>query len=98
MLDSNTLDILKKTSKFYFPKEEYQVFIFGSWAKGTNQKFSDIDIGIIPKKTLNIDKKNAFQSCLENSEIPYLIDIVDFNTVSKQFKKNAIKKIININE
>ena len=71
------------------PKET-QVILFGSWAKGTAQKTSDLDIGILGKAA--ITNLIMTQIISEVSALPTLrkIDIVDLNTVDERFRESAL--------
>ncbi len=73
--------------------EKYQVFIFGSRVTGKAAKYSDYDIGILGKNRLPSATKVYIEESLEESNIPYKIDIVDFTLVSPEFKKIALLKI-----
>jgi predicted nucleotidyltransferase len=82
-----------EVKKYGFSKD-CRVFIFGSWAEGTALKFSDIDIGVEGKGPFStLELEEAF----ENSDLPYLVEIVNFNHVSEKFKKVAKQKIIPLN-
>lgn len=73
-----------------------RAFIFGSRALDTNRRFSDVDIGIISKQKIKGYLWENLSEELENSSLPYQINLVDFQTVSPEFKKVALKKIINL--
>lgn len=60
-------------------------YAFGSRVKGTNQRFSDLDLAYkdpIDEKVL-IDIIFA----LEDSDLPIFVDLVDYNRCSASFKK-----------
>lgn len=86
------LEIKKIIFQFLDPKK-YKVFIFGSRAKGKAGKYSDYDIGILGKRPLPSYLKVLIEEALEESNLPFKVDIVDFSNVSKDFKKVALKKI-----
>ena len=96
MLDSNTLKTIKKIVNPHLPNELYKAFIFGSRVTGNNRTFSDIDLGIIGPNS--IPSKNYMEMVdeLEESDIPYRTDVVDFASVSDKFKKRALAKIIEL--
>ncbi len=96
MSDFN-LDEFKKTVFKYIDPKSSKVFIFGSRATGTNRKFSDIDLGIEPKSELPIMTKIDLEDEFDQSDLPYRVDIVDFNNVSENFKKVAMKKVLYLN-
>ncbi len=69
-------------------------FLFGSRAIGSAGFAADIDIGIWPQKPLNDTILSKLQEIIENSFVPYQVDLVDFSKVSEQFKQQALKKIV----
>lgn len=74
----------------------YKLFIFGSRARGTNRKFSDIDLGVEGKNRLSNEEYLTLTAFLEDSDLPYKVDVIDFSTVTSQFRKIAKQKIIEI--
>ena len=77
----------------FLDTKKYQVFIFGSRATGKAKKFSDYDIGISGKDVVSSQVKILIEEALEESNLPYKVDIVDFSLVSSNFKKIALSKI-----
>lgn len=71
--------------------EPVKVILFGSRALGKSRKTSDFDIGIIPYGTFSRKKITQLKAALEESTIPYHIDIVNFAEVSDEFKNHAMK-------
>ncbi len=90
----NYVDCIKKIVLRHLPKNEYQVFLFGSRAVGNAKHKSDIDVGIWGKQALSLKTKIAIEEDIEESIVPYKVDIVDFWTVDETFKKYALQKII----
>ncbi|MBI2092197.1 MAG: nucleotidyltransferase domain-containing protein [Deltaproteobacteria bacterium] len=71
-------------------KDDCIVFLFGSYAAGEEIKNSDIDIGIL------CSKKPGLLAEVEeelNSITLRKIDLVDFSSVSKKVKEEALKEI-----
>ncbi|MDP3899955.1 MAG: nucleotidyltransferase domain-containing protein [bacterium] len=61
-------------------------FIFGSAL--TKSHFGDIDIGAGGKIT---DAEiNVIKDKFENSNLPYFVDVINFNDVSDSFKRNIM--------
>ncbi len=85
--------ILKKISSIVFDEltDDYQLFLFGSRANNKNDDRSDIDIGIISGSQLTGKQLLTIQEKV--NQIPTLlkIDVVDFNSVSDDFKQTALK-------
>ncbi len=78
------IDILKR-----YP---YSFSLYGSRAKGTQNKRSDIDICFfepIPLAILSLIKED-----LEESNLPYSVDLSNFNTMSSDFQNNIKKNLI----
>lgn len=83
---------IKNTIIQNLPKwEKYDIFLFWSRAKGNYHHYSDYDIWIQWEKKLKFIDFLKIKSALE--ELPYLIDIVDFNNVDENFKHIALKNI-----
>ena len=78
--------------QFLNPRE-YQIFIFGSRVTGKAKKFSDFDVGIFGKKPISFETLGLIDEAFENSDLPYIINVVDFSMVPKNFKKIALSKI-----
>jgi len=69
------------------------VYLFGSRATGKATSTSDIDIGILYEKNNNISKKIAIlKEKIENSNIPYMVDVVDLSRISEDFRDKVIKE------
>ncbi|KKS78582.1 MAG: polymerase beta domain protein region protein [Candidatus Beckwithbacteria bacterium GW2011_GWA2_43_10] len=97
MLNQATLTTIKKILWQHLDKSRDKAFIFGSWAIGDNRKFSDIDIGIETKRKLPTRTIANLKDTFEVSDLPYLVDVVDFNHTDKKFKELAKSKIIKLN-
>ena len=77
-----------------FSNEKVKVFVFGSRARGDNQHTSDIDIGFIPHGKINRKKVAQLKEAIEDLNIPYKVEIVDFSQASESFRKEALKEVI----
>ena len=75
--------------------DKHKAFIFGSFATSKFGRTSDIDIGIEGEK-LPDDVYFNLVSAFEESDLPYVVDVVEFRDVSEDFKKVAKKEIIEI--
>jgi predicted nucleotidyltransferase len=84
---------IKEIVSRFLDFKEYQVFIFGSRVTDKAKKFSDYDIGIWGKKAVPGYILAEIEEALEESDIPYKADIVDFSLVSSDFKKVALLEI-----
>ena len=75
-------------------KENCIVFLFGSHAKGEALEGSDIDIGILYNRKVSARDFVEAQEAL-NTHLSTLrkIDLVDFSSVDKKVKQEALKEI-----
>ncbi len=89
----NYIDIVKQIVLKHVPNDAFAIFLFGSRAAGNAKPLSDIDIGILGIEPLPTNIKADLESDLEESIVPYKIDLIDFYEVDKDFKKEALKKI-----
>jgi predicted nucleotidyltransferase len=78
------MDIIIKILKKY--ASDCEVLVFGSRLKGNNGLFSDLDLAFKCNPSLNFSKRNKLIIAFEDSELPYNVDIVDYNRVSLEFK------------
>jgi len=74
--------------------EQVKVVVFGSRARGDNHYASDIDIGLIPYGKINGKKIAELREKIEDLNIPYKVEIVDFSQASESFKKEALKEVV----
>lgn len=91
---------LKAIIHKYLKSDDYKTFIFGSRATGQLSRaslrvrsFSDFDLGILGREKIPGHLLEKIREDLENSSIPYKIDVVDFNKVSPEFRSLALRKI-----
>lgn len=79
-------DFLEKKLLNFSANKDIQIFIFGSSTK--DGKFGDIDIGVMG----DVSDKDIYRlkEYFEESNFPFLIDVVNFNKVEKTFKKNVL--------
>jgi len=69
-----------------------KIYLFGSRARETHSKFSDIDIAVdAGKKLPRVDVGEA-RDMLRESNVPYKIDVVDLHGVSEDMKKMILKE------
>ncbi len=91
--DRNLLK-LKTLVTDFLKDEKVTILIFGSRARKENLPFSDVDIGIIPHGRLNDIKLALLREKIEDSSIPYKVDIVNLSEVSQDFRKQVLKDAI----
>lgn len=96
MLTQPIIKQLQNILSQHIDPKTHAFFIFGSRGIGNNRKYSDIDIGIEGKKSLSLGTIAQLEDSFDNSNLPYTVDLVDFTTVTPQFKTVAKKHIVKI--
>jgi predicted nucleotidyltransferase len=84
------LNILKKYLK------DCQIIIFGSRVTGNSNKFSDLDIVIDCNEKIKMSVLFNLEEEFQESDLPFRVDIIDWNRTSESFKKVINKKCIKI--
>jgi len=69
-----------------------KIFIFGSRAKGNFKTGSDIDLAIVDD-TLTLDKILEIRLQLEELNLPYQFDILDYNKINNIDLKSHIDRV-----
>lgn len=90
----NYIDITKQIFLKHLTATDYRVFLFGCRACGNAKKFSDIDMGIAGKEKLPLLLKLAIEDAIDETIVPFKVDIVDFYELDEKFKKEALSKVI----
>jgi len=62
------------------------VYAFGSRYKGIPKVYSDLDLAFDGGRTLGITRIQQLKEAFEESTLPYRVDIVDYQAVSKEFR------------
>ena len=95
-----TLSLLEKSiekvkdSVLKASPENYKIFLFGSMAVGSDMLDSDIDVGFLGTKQFPRDIFSKMKDELEESIVPYKVDLIDFYDKDASFKQTALKKIV----
>ena len=69
-----------------------KVYLFGSRANGTCSKGSDIDIALDNGRVLELFVLGNIREKIEESTIPFFVDIVDYHAVSNKMKERILKE------
>lgn len=91
-MDEKYLITTKKILSRYLDSNLNKAYLIGSRATGAAQKFSDIDIAIDGPR-LNSSVYFEMLHDFEQSSIPFLVDIVQLEDVSENFKKVSSVRI-----
>ena len=63
-----------------------KIYLFGSRARGTHSKWSDIDLALDTGKPLTNTNIDEVKSVLAATNIPYKVDVLDFQSVSTEMQ------------
>jgi len=91
-IDKKTKDKIVNIISVLIP--EAKIYLFGSRARGNYKKYSDIDIALDVGKPLPIQDVDEVKSMLNESNITYLIDVLDFHSVNTAMQQEIMKEKI----
>lgn len=69
-----------------------KVYLFGSWATNQEQLSSDIDVGIWYKEQLPQGALAKLRFEIEESNIPYNVDLVDLTRCDNRFCEKVMEE------
>ncbi len=69
--------------------DKTKVWVFGSRVKGTAKKFSDLDLALESADGSKIDQTIIYElrSDFEDSDLPWMVDVLDLNSIDVGFRK-----------
>ncbi len=71
--------------------KKFRVFLFGSRARNTNLKYSDIDLCLRGDTVIPDIEMGNFKEHFQQSNIPYMVDLVDYHAISQGFREQIEK-------
>ncbi|MEN6319744.1 MAG: nucleotidyltransferase domain-containing protein [Syntrophaceae bacterium] len=93
-MENKYLNELKKLLQSLAKNRNIGIYLFGSRARGDNYESSDVDIGILPNEEIDVIEMASWREIIENSNIPYHVELVNLNEVSDDFKEEIMKDAI----
>ena len=72
------------------------VWAFGSRVKGTARKTSDLDLCVDNQTPLSFELLACIRDAFSESNIPYKVDIVDWQTVDDDFRAIIIAERLSL--
>ena len=87
MIDINQdhFGTVKQILARYVP--DYEVRAFGSRVIGTAKDYSDLDLVIVGQQAVNHDCFRRLKEAFEESELPFRVDLLDWNYISPSFQQ-----------
>lgn len=94
-LSKEHLELIKSIlEKYLANKLKSKIYLYGSRSTGKNKNFSDIDLAL----KLNDQETNSLiakiKNDLEDSELPYKVDLVNWDEIAKEYLPQIKKQKI----
>ena len=71
-----------------------RLYLFGSRARGDATRASDVDIAILPDVPLEPGTLARIRDALEESTIPYEVEVVDLSSADESFRRKVLAEAI----
>ena len=81
-----------KLVNFLKDKENFKIYVFGSRGKGTERKYSDIDLWIESNPSLTAQEIANFLHDIEESDLTIKIDLVTPDTCLNEYKARILNE------
>ena len=91
-LTPHEYEIVKFILEKYLPN--YEVAAFGSRVTVTHKIYSDLDLCVITDVPLSLMQLANLREAFSESDLPMRVDIVDWSTLSSDFKKLIKKQMV----
>jgi predicted nucleotidyltransferase len=86
------LEIVAKILQKHVP--ECEVRAFGSRITQTAKPYSDLDLALVGKKKLVNKTLYALKDDFEESDLPFRVDVLDWYSISEEFREVIEKKFL----
>ncbi len=88
------LDSIRSIVRRHLPSPEYRAFLFGSRARQSAAANADWDIGILGPDELPGHTLQRIHADLDDLPTLHRFDVVDLNSVSEQFRSQAMQATV----
>jgi predicted nucleotidyltransferase len=93
-LDEKSFSIVRDILKRNLTGKDVKAYIFGSRANGKNRKYSDVDIALKAQKDIEFSTMAKLRCEFDDSNLDYIVDIVDLNDADESFVKHIENDLI----
>ncbi|CAO3422730.1 nucleotidyltransferase family protein [Azospirillum endophyticum] len=83
------LDTVRHIIFKHLAEHPARVYLFGSCARGDGGHWSDIDVAIDPLEPLPPGLIGKINEELEESTVPYFVDVLDLSTVRSSYREDV---------
>ena len=73
---------------------EWEVWAFGSRVSGRARRGSDLDLVLVGSEPVPIERLGALFEALEESSLPFFVDVLDWHGIPASFRNNIEKERI----
>ena len=87
--DAAVLERVREIVRRALGPRRAEVYLFGSWARGAQRPTSDIDLAIQASEPLSPGILAAVHEALEESTLPYRVDVVDLAETDPAFREGV---------
>ena len=92
--DEKYLNMLKEIILSIVDTKKVMVFLFGSRISGHHSSSADADIGLLADERLSTNLYHKIRNAIDESIIPWEVDIIDFTRADQTFKEATLKDIV----
>jgi len=86
------LNIIREIILSRLQDHPVKVYLFGSHATGRAAPASDIDVAILPEGSLPTGLLSRVREEIENSNVPYRVDLVDLSQTDEAFRRRVLNE------
>lgn len=90
--NERALEAVRSVVQKHLSGLDVRVFLFGSWARGTARRTSDIDVAVLGPKPLPPGVLPRLREALAESRVPYEVEVVDLSDASPAFRKRVLEE------
>ncbi|MBB1091967.1 nucleotidyltransferase domain-containing protein [Rhodopseudomonas palustris] len=66
---------------------QLMIWVFGSRARGTARRYSDLDLAIMTEQPLSLEVSAVLADEFSESDLPYRVDVIDWAATSASFRE-----------
>lgn len=82
---------IKEVVRELLKDKKVKVYLFGSRAKGEHTQRSDLDLAFLSEEDISYEL-SLLREILEDSNIPFTVDIVDLSKVGRDFRERVLRE------
>jgi predicted nucleotidyltransferase len=84
-LKPHELEVVRNILNRFVPSAE--IIVFGSRIHGTAKPWSDLDLAIKANSALDWKLLAEIKETFQESELPFRVDVLDWNDITESFRK-----------